>query len=102
MPHAGDVGTQRAGADFVKRRRQRSRRGGADTGFECGERALAIGLAERNKPHAGGNPVGRERVQKSVQRRLASNAVASAGNADGDRQRDRSVPNGGEMRERRT
>ena len=41
----------------------------ATTGFERREHALAVGLAERDEAHAGGNEVGRLSVQIGMQRR---------------------------------
>ena len=62
------------------------------SGSSARQHALAVGLAERNKPHAGGNPVRRKRMQKRVQCRFAGDAVTGTGDADGDRQRDRAGP----------
>ena len=85
MPHRREIGAKHSAADLFERRRQRPRCGCGDDVFERGEDALAVGLAERDKPHAGGNPVCHERMQKGIQRGLASKAVAGASNADGDR-----------------
>ena len=72
----------------------------ATTGFKRGEHALAVGLAERDEADAGGNPVGGQRVQKRLQRRFAGDAVAGAGHADGNGQRDGAVPRRVEARKR--
>src|SRR5579871_6746235 len=101
VAHAGEIGADAAGADLVERHRQRPCRRGGNRGFERGKGALAVGLTERNKPHAGGDPVGRLRVQERVKRSLERDAVAGAGDADGDRQRDRPAAGGGQTLQRR-
>ena len=85
MPHAGEVGTYRACAGLIEWRRNRTRRCRRDDGFERGEHALTVGLTERNKPHARGNPVRRQRMEKGVKRGFAGDAMSSAGHADSDR-----------------
>ena len=49
-------------------------------------------MAERNEPHAGGNPVRHHGGQESMQRRRQRDAVTGAGDADRDRIGDRTVP----------
>ena len=52
--------------------------GRGDDRLERGEHALAVGLAERDEPHAGGNQVGGHRMQIGGERRLDGDAVAGA------------------------
>ena len=85
VAHAGEVGAKRGAADLVERRDQRALRGCGDDRLERRQHALAVGLAERNEPHAGRNQVGGERMQIGVQRRLERDAVSRAGDADRDR-----------------
>ncbi len=92
---------KRSAADLVERRHQRACSGRGDIFLKRRKDALAIGLAERDEPHAGGDPVGRQRVQEGRQRRRAGDAMPGAGDADGDRQRDRSGPRGGKPVQRR-
>ena len=63
VAHAGDVGAERGAADR-RARGERALGGGGDDRLQRGEYALAVGLAERDQPHAGGDPVGVDRVQK--------------------------------------
>ena len=63
--------------------------GGGDRRLERGEHALAVGLAERDEPHAGRDPVGAASAcRKAVERRRQRNAVAGARDADRHRKRD--------------
>ena len=66
----------------------------AMTGSSAAKHALAVGLAERDEPHAGGDPVGGERLQKGRERGRERDAVAGGGGRDRDRIGDRAVPDG--------
>ena len=59
--------------------------GRGDDGLERRQHALAVGLAERDQPHPGGDPVGGDRLQIGCERRLQRDAVAGGGNRDRDR-----------------
>jgi Sodium/hydrogen exchanger family len=100
VPHAGEIGAQRARTDFVERRPERARRRCRDGCFKGGEHALAVGLAERDEADAGGNPIRGQCVQERLQRRFAGNAMAGAGHAHGNGQRDGAVPRRVEARQR--
>ena len=63
------------------------RHAAAMTRAERGDGALAVGLAERDEPHAGGDEVGGEGVEIGGERRRQGDAVRRARDADGDRQR---------------
>ena len=56
---------KRGAADVVERRGQRPLRGRLDDRLQRGEHALAVGLAERDEPHAGRNQIGGDRMQKA-------------------------------------
>ena len=74
----GDVGAERRAADIVERGRERALRGGGDDRLERRQHALAVGLAERDQPHAGRDPVGGDGMQIGGERRLERDAVAGA------------------------
>ena len=65
VAHAGDVGAERRAADLVERAAHALGTCGEDR-LERGEHALAVGLPERNEPHAGRHEIGRDRLQKGV------------------------------------
>src|SRR6266571_4174537 len=52
VAQAGEIGAERGAADLVERRRHRALGGARDHGLQRGEHALAVGLAERDQPHA--------------------------------------------------
>ena len=85
----------------IERRRERARGGCGNDRLERREQALAVGLAERNEPHAGRNQVGRDGMQIGVQRGLERDAVARRRDADRDRIGDRPVPGRRQPVERR-
>src|SRR5262249_62322065 len=62
--------------------------------FERREHALAVGLAERDEPHAGRNEVGGQRVEISLQRGRERDPVTRArnGNRNRNRQCHRFIP----------
>ena len=62
--------TSSSGVASARARRRR------DDRLERREHALAVGLAERNEPHAGRNQICGDGVQIGVQRRLKRDAVA--------------------------
>ena len=56
------------------------------------QHALAVGLAERDQPHAGGDPIGGDRLQERGERRFERNAMAGGGDRHRHRIGDRAVP----------
>ena len=63
----GDVGAEGRAAEIVERRAERARRGRRDQhGSSAASDALAVGLAERDQPHAGRDQVGGDRMQESA------------------------------------
>ena len=70
-------------------------RGRRDDRLKRGQHPLAVGLPERDEPHAGRNEIGRDGMQKGVQRRLSGNAVAGGGDRDRDRIGDGAAPGAG-------
>ena len=93
VPGAGDIGAEGGGADVVELRLQRARSGRSDDRLERGQHALALRLAERDQPHAGGDPIGGDRLQIGGQRRVKRDVVAGGGDRHRDRIGDRAVPN---------
>ena len=83
----------RRGRSRCRDRRARSQRAFAgcdDDRLQRRQRALAVGLPQRNEPGAGGNPVRGQRVQKRVHRRCQRDPCA-ADDADRDGIDDRAV-----------
>ena len=83
-----------ARADVVERAASARCGGGGDHRLQRGQHALAVGLAERDQPHAGRDPVGGDGLQEGGKRRLERNAVAGGGDRHRDRIGDRAVPGG--------
>src|SRR5664279_6564218 len=58
VPRAGEIGAEGGAADVVELdAHQRALRGRCDDGLQRRQHALAVALAERDQPHAGGNPI---------------------------------------------
>lgn len=85
MPHARNIGAKRRAAQIVERRRERALYCCANRWLETGQDALAVGLAERNEPGTGGDPVRNNRMKKSVKRRLQRNRMRRADDSNSDR-----------------
>ncbi len=64
----------------------------ATTGSSAASTRWPSRLAERDQPHAGGDPVGGDRLQIGGERRLERDAVAGGGDRHRDRIGDRAVP----------
>src|SRR6476619_5953945 len=67
VAHAGEVGTKGCAAEIVKRRRQSAVAGFLDGLLQSGKQTLTVCLPERDEPHAGGNEIGRDGMQISMQ-----------------------------------
>src|SRR6185437_6993304 len=92
VPQGCEVGAERRRAQIIKRCLERAPRRCRDDRLEPRNDALAVGLAERHQPHAGGNPIGDQRLRKGGERRLDRDAVPGGSHRHRDGISDGTVP----------